>query len=198
MFFEMSCLIVLETASEIQIFDQNQQNNQEIIVIFERLNTLLRDAVINTIAASSLIPFELRFLIYRFYGIKTKTKRISPGCFFGGHNVNIELGTFINYRCFFDNSGAIEIGENCSIGMEVMFCTSSHEIGKSEKRAGKELGLPIKLGQGCWIGTRVIILPGVTIGDGCIIAAGSVVTHGCDSNGLYAGIPAKLVKKLFT
>ena len=165
-------------------------------MLFERINALLRDAVINTIAASSLIPLEFRYLIYKFYGIETKTKRIYPGCFFGGRDVKIEQGTFINYRCFFDNCGAIEIGDNCSIGMEVMFCTSHHEIGKREKRAGKEVGLPIKLGQGCWIGTRVIILPGVTIGDGCIVAAGAVVTKNCESNGLYAGIPAKRVKEL--
>ena len=165
-------------------------------MFFARVNILLRDILINTIAASSLLPFEVRFLIYRVYGLNTKTKRISPKCFFVGHDVKIEQGTFINYRCFFDNSGSIEIGKNCSIGMEVMFCTSSHEIGKSEKRAGKEVGLPIKLGQGCWIGTRAIVLPGVTIGDGCIIAAGALVTKDCDPNGLYAGVPAKRVKEL--
>lgn len=166
-------------------------------MLLERINSLLRDIAINTVAASSLVPYEIRCLMYRLYGMQINTKLIYPGCFFGGYNIKIDEGAFINYRCFFDNSGAIEIGRNCWIGMEVMFCTSSHEIGKSEQRAGKEFGLPIKLGQGCWLGTRVIILPGVTIGDGCIIAAGAVVTKDCDPNGLYAGVPAKRVKELF-
>lgn len=165
-------------------------------MIVERINSLLRDTVINTIAASSLIPLEFRFFIYKMYGVQLSTKKIYPGCFLGGNNIKIDEGTFINYRCFFDNNGAIEIGKNCWIGMEVMLCTSSHEIGKSEQRAGKEVGLPIKLGQGCWIGTRATILPGVTIGDGCIIAAGAVVTKDCDPNGLYAGVPAKRMKEL--
>jgi maltose O-acetyltransferase len=77
-----------------------------------------------------------------------------------------------------------------------MFCTSTHEIGSRERRGGKSISIPIKVGNGCWIGARSMILPGVTIGDGCIIAAGSVVTKDCEPNGLYAGTPAKRIKDL--
>ena len=48
----------------------------------------------------------------------------------------------------------------------------------------------------CWIGAGSIINPGVTIGDGCVIASGSVFTRYCISNGLYAGVPAKMIKRL--
>ncbi|WP_081357668.1 acyltransferase [Neomoorella thermoacetica] len=80
--------------------------------------------------------------------------------------------------------------------MEVMICTSTHVIGEKNKRAGESKNLPVIIGDGCWIGTRAVILPGVKIGEGCIIAAGAVVTKDCESNGLYAGVPAKRIKNL--
>ena len=54
----------------------------------------------------------------------------------------------------------------------------------------------ISIGDGGWIGAGSIINPGVTIGDGCVIARGSVLTRDCISNGLYAGVPAKMIKRL--
>ncbi|QJA09391.1 acyltransferase [Romboutsia sp. CE17] len=77
-----------------------------------------------------------------------------------------------------------------------MFCTSTHKIGDKSKRAGNFYSQNIKVGNGCWIGARATILPGVIIEDGCIIAAGSVVSKNCESNYLYAGIPAKKIRCL--
>jgi maltose O-acetyltransferase len=92
----------------------------------------------------------------------------------------------------------ISIGDDCSIGMEVLLCTSTHELGPSSCRAGDLAGKPIVISNGCWIGARSIILPGVTIGSGSIIGAGSVVTKDCGPNGLYCGSPAQLVRKLIS
>lgn len=77
-----------------------------------------------------------------------------------------------------------------------MFCSSTHKIGSEKKRAGDAVGNPIYIEDGCWIGARSLILPGVTIGKGTIIAAGSIVTKNCEPNSLYAGIPAKKIKHL--
>lgn len=73
------------------------------------------------------------------------------------------------------------------LGMNVVFCTISHEIGGFEKRASKNTYENIIIGQGTWIGANTIVLPGVKIGEGCVIAAGSVVIRGCEPNILYAG-----------
>lgn len=157
------------------------------------------DLIINIIAASKLTPEFVRYSIYTNFGIKTKSYRILPGCFFTyftGKKVSIGKGTFINYSCFFDNSASITIGDNCDIAFGVTFCTSTHEMGSSERRAGSAIGQPIIVGKGCWIGARSMILPGVSIGSGCIIAAGSVVTKECEPNSLYAGVPAKRIKIL--
>lgn len=157
---------------------------------------IVRDVVVNGVAASGAIPPRLRYLIYRGYGIDTRTWSINPGTFFGGNRIQIGSGTFINYRCFFDNAAPIYIGSACQIGMSVTILTGTHEVGGPERRAGDACAMPVHIGDGCWLGARSLIMPGVTVGDGCVIAAGAVVIRDCEPNGMYAGVPAKRVKDL--
>lgn len=132
----------------------------------------------------------------RLYGIQTSTNWIRPGCYFVGRDIVIGAGTRVNYRCFFDGSAPIRIGRKCGIGMEVLFCTTTHLIGPASERAGHVNPQPITVGDGCWIGARSVILPGVTIGDGCVIGTGAVVNKDCAPNGLYVGVPARRIKEL--
>lgn len=157
---------------------------------------LLHDILINSIASSYWMLRPLRYLLYRARGIRTATMDIRPGCRFKFSHITIGKNTFINNNCAFENFAHIDIGDNCAIAPEVMFCTTTHEEGNSLKRSGNVTGKPIKVGNGCWIGTRSLILPGVTIGKGCIIAAGAIVSRDCDPHGLYAGVPAKRLKDL--
>lgn len=159
-------------------------------------HVVARDLLINTVAASALVPKTIRSLLYKLYGMKVHTTSIYPGSFFGSNKIKIGAGTFINYRCFFDSSAEIAIGKHCSIAMQVTFCTSTHEIGDENIRAGRVVKSPIAVQDGCWIGARTMILAGVTIGKGCIIAPGSVVTKDCAPNGLYGGVPARRIKDL--
>ena len=121
---------------------------------------------------------------------------IKPGCTFDSNDIEIGDETWINYNCVFNNSTSIKIGPNCDIAFGVTFVCSTHKIGNDRRRAGYGISLPINIEEACWIGAGVIILPGVTIGKGCIVGAGSVVTKDCDSNTLYAGNPARPIKKL--
>jgi acetyltransferase-like isoleucine patch superfamily enzyme len=77
-----------------------------------------------------------------------------------------------------------------------MLCTSGHRIGSAERRAGVYVADPIAIGDGSWIGTRAVLLGGVTVGAGCMVAAGAVVVADCQPNGLYAGTPARRVRDL--
>lgn len=157
------------------------------------------DFFVNTISSSKVLPNIFRSLIYKLFGINTKTYNINPDCFFTyftGKKVTIGKNSMINYGCFFDNTSSIDIGDDVFVAFNTMFCTSSHEVGSENRRAGKGIGQPIKVEDGVWIGARATILPGVTIGKGCIIAAGTVIHKDCEPNGLYAGIPAKRVKEL--
>jgi maltose O-acetyltransferase len=151
---------------------------------------------VNVIAASFLVEAKTRVRIYRRNKIDVRTENVLQGCFFYGHDVSIGAGTWVNHRCYFDTRGRIEIGRNCDLGMEVMFCSSSHEVGRPDKRAGAYVEAPIVVEDGVWIGTRAVVLPGVTIGRGCVVAAGAVVREDCAPDGLYAGVPARRVRDL--
>lgn len=160
-----------------------------------QLKTYTFNVVVNVFASSILMPTKIRYYIYKLCGIKTETMNLRPRSFYMP-NVTIGKNSFINSYCYLDTFSPIEIGDNVSIAMGVYVITSSHKIGDSERRAITAYGKPIKIGNGCWIGARSTILPGVTIGQGCIIAAGAVVNKDCEPNGLYAGVPAKRIKDL--
>lgn len=155
----------------------------------------VRDLVVNGLLASTLIPSTHRWRLLRFARVRVCRGGINPGVWLGSTStISIGEGTFVNYRVRID--GSTSIGRDCNIGYEVMFCSSTHELGTPTRRAGRATSAPITVGDGTWIGARAVILPGVTIGDGCIVAAGAVVASNCEANGVYAGVPAKRVKEL--
>lgn len=98
--------------------------------------------------------------------------------------------SFINSDCRIRCHRKIVIGDGCAISHELNIMDSNAHFLNGE-RVTKE----VVIGNNVWIGTRVIILPGVSIGDGAIVAAGSVVTHDVPSKTLVAGNPAKIIKE---
>ncbi|WP_228373270.1 acyltransferase [Demequina silvatica] len=80
--------------------------------------------------------------------------------------------------------------------MGVSFITATHEIADSSCRGGRVVSAPVTIEDGCWIGANVTILPGVTVGAGSVIAAGAVVVSTLAPNGLYGGVPARLIREL--
>lgn len=141
----------------------------------------------------------LSTFLWRISGVHFKGREIRPGCMFDSPSkVYIGKKTFVNYRNTFhtSNGATIRIGDYCDIAPDCMFICTTHTIGTEKKRAGKVKYLPITIGNGCWIGTRVIILPGVSIGNGCVIAAGSVVTKNFPDNCLLGGVPSKVIRIL--
>jgi maltose O-acetyltransferase len=157
---------------------------------------LFRDVVINGFSASVITPRHLRWVLLRLYGARIGRASVGARCFFGDSNISIGQSAYINYGVFFDGASSIAIGNKVHIGMQVMILTSGHALGGSDCRAGDLKPSPVVIGDGCWIGARAMILPGVNIGAGTIIASGSVVTSSCDPNSLYAGSPARKVKAL--
>ncbi|MGY4783662.1 DapH/DapD/GlmU-related protein [Rhodococcus opacus] len=157
-----------------------------------------RDIVLNRLAAGYGVPAQLRRRILRAVGHDIHpTAWINPRGFYGSNSgLTVGTGTFINYGCFSDLGASTNIGERVDVGYEVMFATCSHEDGATARRAGVAKTAPIRVGDGAWIGARSVIMPGVTIGEGCVIAAGSVVTRDCKPNSLYAGVPAEWKKSL--
>lgn len=167
---------------------------------FLYLKEWIWDLFVNGIISSYLVHFKVRNIFYYIAGIKkisVKKSAIHARCYISGKNIEIKEGSYINKECLLDAKGGnITIGKNVGIGYRCQLLTTNHSYTDKKKRTGKVIASDITIGDGCWIGAGSIINPGVTIGDGCVIASGSVVTRDCISNGSYAGVPAKMIKRL--
>ena len=113
-----------------------------------------------------------------------------------GLNIHVGDDVFINSNCSFQDQGGIFIGDRCLIGQSVVFATLNH--GEHPNDRGDLIPKPIHIGNDVWIGSNSTILPGVTIGDGSIIAAGAVVSKDVEENSIVGGVPAKLIRKIET
>ena len=111
-----------------------------------------------------------------------------------GKNINVGKNVFINSGCRFQDQGGIRIGDGTLIGHNVVITTLNHNF-EPELRSGMKPA-PVIIGKNVWIGASVTVVPGVTIGENAIIAAGSVVTKDVDSNTVVGGVPAKLIKTI--
>ena len=151
----------------------------------------------NDISSLEIMPSKIRIAILNKCGAQILASRILPKCYFAGNNIQIGKGTTINFFNKFDSEFAsVTIGENVGIGMNNLFLTTSHKMGGEDKRAGETFHSPIVIEDNCWLGSNIVVCPGVTIKKGCVIASGSVVTEDCLSNGFYAGVPAKLKRTI--
>ncbi|MCH5267398.1 MAG: sugar O-acetyltransferase [Lachnospiraceae bacterium] len=111
-----------------------------------------------------------------------------------GKNIHIGENVFINAGCSFQDQGGITIGDGCLIGHNTVIATLNHE--EQPKRRGDLLPAPVVIGDRVWIGSNATILPGVTIGDGAIVAAGAVVTKNVPENTVVGGVPARVIKQI--
>lgn len=121
---------------------------------------------------------------------------LSPFACDYGNNINFGKGCFVNINCYFMDGASISLGDHVFVGPSTGFYTANHPLTALERNAGLEQALPITVGNNVWFGANVNVMPGVTIGDGCVIAAGSVVTKDIPPNSLAAGIPAQVIKTI--
>ena len=135
-------------------------------------------------------------------------------------NIYIQGNLYVDYgvhttigKNFYANNGLtildvcpVHIGDNCFFGTNVSLLTPLHPLMYQERNSyydekikrytDKEYGAPIYIGDNCWLGSNVLVLPGVRIGSGCVIGAGSVVTHDIPDNYLAYGNPCKAVREI--
>ena len=94
-----------------------------------------------------------------------------------GKNIKLGKNVFVNINNYFMDGATIEIGDNVFIGPSCGFYTANHPLDYTNRNQGLEKALPIKVGDNCWFGANVSVMPGVTIGAGCVIAAGAVLQY---------------------
>lgn len=111
-----------------------------------------------------------------------------------GKNIKIGKNVFINACCRFQDQGGIEIGDGSLIGHNTTIATLNHDF-NPDKRANLHPS-PVKIGKNVWIGSDCTIVPGIEIGDGAVIGAGSVVTKSVPANSIAIGSPARVIKQI--
>ena len=121
---------------------------------------------------------------------------VSP--FFCDYGYNIEIGCnfFCNTNCIILDEAPVKFGDNVFIAPNCGFYTAGHPLDVRRRNLGLEYALPITVGNNVWICANVCILPGVSIGDNSVIAAGSVVIHDIPSSVLAGGYPCKVIRPI--
>ena len=142
----------------------------------------------------TLIPNPIRKWYLRCFGVKIGRKScIHRGCkFFHVGNFSIGESSVINFGCYLDNRRGIAIGDNVGIAHNTKIYTLGHNLNSPQFETK---GLPVKIEDNVFIFSNAMIMPGVTIHEGAIVLAGSVVTKDVPAWTIVGGNPAKEIKK---
>lgn len=111
-----------------------------------------------------------------------------------GKNITVGKNVFINTGCRFQDQGGIRIGDHVLIGHNVVLATLNHDFAPYNRVTMHPA--PIHIEDRVWIGANATVVPGVTIGENSIVAAGAVVTKDVPPNTIVGGVPAKVLKRI--
>jgi acetyltransferase-like isoleucine patch superfamily enzyme len=166
--------------------------NQVVGKVQGRIKSYLLDfwLMILTLVGNIPLHFVRRFF-YKISGIKMG-KESTIHCwarFFETKNISIGDGTIVGDHCFMDGRDKLVIGNHVDIASQVLIYNSEHDIHSQDFYADKTA--PVEIGDYVFIGPRAIILPGVKIGKGAVVAAGAVVTKDVPEYKIFGGVPAK-------
>lgn len=165
--------------------------NQAVGKIGKRIKSYFLDFTLMLLHVTTYIPLHsVRNFIWQLAGIKLGCcSTLHTGVrVFDPHNIKIGEGTIIGYACFIDGRDKVEIGDHTDIASEVMIYSQEHDINAEDFAARSE---KVKIGNYVFIGPRAIIMPGITIGDGAVVAAGAIVTKDVVPYTIVGGVPAK-------
>ena len=143
--------------------------------------------------------FELtRFVVCKLFFKRLQSIKISDGVqFWFPYRITIGKNSSVNQGTIIDGYGKVNIGDNVRIGPYVVINSCDHKFDDCDipiAQQGYVVG-EITLEDDVWIGSHVVINKGVKIGKGCVVGSGSVVVSDLESYGIYAGVPAKLIRK---
>lgn len=113
-----------------------------------------------------------------------------------GYLISLGDGSFVNYNAYFMDGAPITIGKKVYIGPNCGLYTAQHPLRWQERNTGLERALPIAIEDNCWLGGDVKVMPGVTIGAGSVIAAGSIVTRDVPAGVLAMGSPCRPIREI--
>lgn len=115
---------------------------------------------------------------------------------FGGKHVHFGDHVYANFNLTCVDDTDIFVGNSTMFGPNVVLATAGHPILPELREKAYQFNMPIHIGNNCWLGAGVIVLPGITIGDNSVIGAGSVVTKDIPANVVAIGNPCKVLRKI--
>lgn len=167
--------------------------SQAVPKILNRLYNYWLDFELMLLRWVGYVPSHIfRGIVYRLAGMKIgkgSTIHMWAG-FFQPKNIRIGVDTIIGDNAFLDGRDKLTIGDHVDVASSVMIYNSEHNLKSEEFEATEE---PVEIGDFCFIGPRVIILPGIKIGRGAVVAAGAVVTRDVSEFAIVGGVPAKVI-----
>jgi acetyltransferase-like isoleucine patch superfamily enzyme len=182
---EPTILRRLRNGEAIQLHDPEYYIIQEIVDRTIRLSASLN-------ASSAVDEMRARLSEILGYVIHDSTTIFPPFHTNFGRSIKLGKHVFINHACSFLDMGGIVIEDQVLIGPRVNIVTENHPIDPSERRA--LVASPVVIQRNAWIGAGATLLPGVTIGENAIVAAGAVVSKDVEANTVVGGVPAKRIK----
>lgn len=149
----------------------------------------------------NLLPYDClekrEKLLKKIIG-KIAGKIIIEPSFWCDYGYHIEIGDnfYANHNLVILDEAKVIFGENVFIGPNCGFYTAGHPFEVEQRNKGLEYAKPITVGNNVWIGANVVVCPGVSIGDNCVIGAGSVVVNDIPAKSLAVGNPCKVIRKI--
>lgn len=181
----------LEKALEGRLYDAN--NDPEVIAAIQACKELCY-------AYNQLPPSrteEKTAMLERILGGMGEGCVITaPAWFDYGSRTTVGKNFYSNHNLVVLDAGTITFGDYVFIGPNCCFTTSGHPIDAERRNRGLEYAYPIRVGDNVWFGANVTVLPGVTIGDNCVIGAGSVVNRDIPSNTVAVGVPCRVLRPI--
>jgi len=181
----------MEKAAAGLLYDANydaevlRQREEAKAVLYDYNHTHPRDSAVRQALLKSLLG-------------KTGENFLFEPPFYCDYGFNIEVGEnfYANMNLVILDGAKVTIGDNAFIAPNVGLYTAGHPLDAERRNQGLEYALPITIGNNVWIGAAVSVMPGVTIGDGCVIGAGSVVTKDLPPNALAVGNPCRVIREI--
>ncbi len=178
----------MRAGEPIRLDDPQYYKVQEIVT-----RTLKLSVALNTSTNVEQIRDRLSEIIGR--QIDQSTIIFAPFYTNFGRFIQIGKNVFINHACSFLDMGGITIEDEVLIGPKVNLITENHPLNPADRKS--LISKPILIKRNAWIGANATILPGVTIGENAVVAAGAVVSRDVADNSIVGGVPAKLIKHIF-
>ncbi len=158
--------------------------NMRLMILFSVVNSLVQ-------------KLYTKYISVQLGSIGSDCLFITFSKFFIPNNIHIGNKVFINQQCIFVAEEKITIGNNVAIGFRCMLITSNNEVHLSpDTHKRVHYNEPIVIEDDVWIGSGAVILPGVTVGRGSVVAAGAVVTKDVPPLTLVGEVPARIIKKI--